>query len=171
MVSAHDAVVLCRMLDQYGVRYWVVGGWGVDALLHRETRPHKDLDLLVTVDTLPLLWQGFAEHGFTVQYVWEENRWLDEESERQPTAFVVADDQGREMDIHVIDVEPDGSLVQLYTHQWPFPESITDQGIIANATVPCVSKQTQLLMHTDYSLPDGQLRDLTRLQGPDNGER
>jgi lincosamide nucleotidyltransferase A/C/D/E len=164
MLAAHDVVALCRLLEEHHIGYWVMGGWGVDALLHRETRPHKDLDLLVTLDTLLLLWKMFDERGFTLQYVWEENGWIDRESERWPTAFVVADAQGRELDIHVIDFGPDRSLIQLYTHYWPFPESITDQGIIAGATVTCVSKLTQLRMHTGYTLPEGQLRDLMLLQ-------
>jgi lincosamide nucleotidyltransferase A/C/D/E len=121
VLAALDAVALCQLLEQHGIRYWVMGGWGVDALLHRETRPHKDLDLLVTLDTLPPLWKLFDERGFTVQYVWQENRWIDRELKRWPTAFVVADAQGRELDVHVIDFGSDGSIIQLDTQHWPFP--------------------------------------------------
>src|SRR5256885_1277411 len=98
MLSAHDAVALFHLLDPQGIPYWVMGGWGVDALLHRETRPHKDLDLLVALGDLPPLWNLLGERGFILQYVWRENRWLGEETDRQPTAFVVADGQGRELD-------------------------------------------------------------------------
>ena len=164
MLSAHDAAVLCRLLEQHRIRFWVMGGWGVDALLHCETRPHKDLDILVVLGDLPLLWKVLDEHGFTLQYVWAENRWLDGEPDRRPTAFVAADAQGRELDVHVIDFGPDGTIIQLYNTPWPFPDAITGQGSIADATVTCVSKETQLAMHTGYTLPDGQLRDLKLLQ-------
>ena len=40
-----------------------MGGWGVDALLHRETRPHKDLDLLVALGDLPTLWKLLEEQA------------------------------------------------------------------------------------------------------------
>jgi lincosamide nucleotidyltransferase A/C/D/E len=167
MLSAHDASALCRLLEQYHICYFVMGGWGVDALLGRETRPHKDLDLLVLLGDLPQLWQVFHEHGFTQQYVWRENRWLEKEGDRWPTAFVVADGAGRELDIHVIDVGPDGAIIQHYDPPWPFPASIassTAQGSITGAAVPCVSKEMQLAMHTGYPLPEGHRRDLELLQ-------
>lgn len=167
MLSAHDALALCQLLEQHRIRLWVMGGWGVDALLNRETRPHKDLDLLVALGDLPRLWQVFDEHGFTLQYVWEENSWVnrdDGEGERWPTAFVVADAQGRELDVHIIDFGPDGAIIQHFTNPWPFPDAITGQGSIAGAAVTCVSKETQLAMHTGYPLPDGHRRDLELLQ-------
>lgn len=164
MLSAHDAVALCQLLEQQRIHYWVMGGWGVDALLRRETRLHKDLDLLVAKDNLPMLWTLLGEHGFTLQYMWEENRWLDEETDRQPTAFVVADGQGRELDVHVIDIGPDGAIIQLYDPPWAFPDAITGQGSIAGVAVPCVSKETQLAMHLGYTLPEGQRQDLELLR-------
>lgn len=164
MLSAHDAVALCGLLEQHRIHYWVMGGWGVDALLGRETRAHKDLDLLVLLGDLPKLWQLFHEHGFAQQWVWQENRWVDTEGERWPTAFVVADGRGRELDVHVIDLGPDGAIVQLYDDPWPFPAAITGQGRITGTVVSCVSKETQLAMHTGYPLPDGHQRDLELLQ-------
>jgi len=164
MLSARDAVALCRLLEQHRIRFWVMGGWGVDALLHRETRPHKDLDILMVLGDLPLLWKLLDEHRFTLQYVWEDNRWVDGEPDRWPTAFVVADAQGREIDVHVIDFGPDGSIIQHYNNPWPFPSAIAGQGSIADAAVICVSLETQLAMHTGYTLPDGQLQDLKLLR-------
>ena len=46
-LSAQDALALYTMLVARGVASWVMGGWGVDALLGRATRPHHDLDVLV----------------------------------------------------------------------------------------------------------------------------
>lgn len=167
MLSAHDALALCQLLEQHGIRFWVMGGWGVDALLHRETRPHKDLDLLVALGDLLRLWQVLDAHDFTLHHVWEENCWVtgdDGEGTRWPTAFVAADAQGRELDVHVIDVGPDGAIIQPYSKPWPFPDAITGQGSIAGTAVTCVSLETQLAMHTGYPLPDGHRRDLELLQ-------
>lgn len=164
MLEAGDAVDLCQILEQRGVRFWVMGGWGVDALLHRQTRPHKDLDLLVALADLPLLWTLFDERGFALRYVWEENRWVDGDPDRWPTAFVVADARGRELDIHVIDFSPGGVIIQRYDPPWPFPAALAGQGVIAGATVPCVSREAQLAMHTGYLVPESHLRDLELLQ-------
>ena len=64
MLSARDAVALYELLREYGVRCWLIGGWGVDALLGQQTRPHKDLDVLVRRQDLPRLRQLCREHGF-----------------------------------------------------------------------------------------------------------
>jgi lincosamide nucleotidyltransferase A/C/D/E len=49
-----------------------MGGWGVDALLGRQTRPHKDLDVLVPVDDLADLERVLGRHDFTRTLIWEE---------------------------------------------------------------------------------------------------
>src|SRR6266536_3316854 len=46
-------VEVVRELERGGVVVWVDGGWGIDALLGRETRPHADLDLVIDRDQLP----------------------------------------------------------------------------------------------------------------------
>ncbi len=38
---------LCRAFEEAGLSFWVDGGWGVDALLEKQTRDHSDLDLAV----------------------------------------------------------------------------------------------------------------------------
>jgi len=40
-------VAFCRGLRALGIEIWLDGGWGVDALLGEQTRPHKDLDIVV----------------------------------------------------------------------------------------------------------------------------
>ena len=164
MLSAKDAADLCRQLQEHGIRFWVMGGWGVDALLHRQTRQHKDLDILVLLGDLPRLRQWLDAHGFSLKLVWQESRRLGEGANSWPTAFVVADAQGREIDVHVIDIAPDGRIVQHYDDPWPLPDSITGQGSIAGTDVTCVSRETQLAMHTGYSLPDEHLHDLELLR-------
>lgn len=167
MLSANDAVALCTLLEQWGIRFWVMGGWGVEALLKTESRPHKDLDLLVALGSLPTFLGLCMEQGFTQKWLWEENRWVEHGGERLPTAFVVADAQGRELDVHVIDLAPGRNIVQLYDPPWPFPatvDGISAQGHIAGKTVSCVSLAAQIAMHTGYALPKTHRHDLERLQ-------
>lgn len=159
MLSAEEAAGLCRGLDAYGVRFWVIGGWGVDALLRRETRAHKDLDVLVLLDDLPALRRMLDADGFTQKLVWEESQWVD----GAPTAFVAADARGRELDVHVVEAGPDGRLVQRYDSPWPLPDTITAHGVVAGLDVNCVSRQTQVAMHTGYPLPAGHVRDVELL--------
>ena len=164
MLSATDAAALCRQLEEHGVGFWLIGGWGVDALLHRQTRPHKDLDVLVRLPDLRALRRLLDEHGFTRTLVWEESRWVEEADGPWPTAFVATDPAGRALDVHLVDVGADGRLVQLYDAPWPLTGSLDGTGTIAGAAVPCVSAQTQRALHTGYALPDGHRQDLELLR-------
>jgi lincosamide nucleotidyltransferase A/C/D/E len=57
-------VELCRAFEQAGLAYIVDGGWGVDALLGEQTRPHSDLDLAVALSDLPAFEALLAERGY-----------------------------------------------------------------------------------------------------------
>lgn len=50
-MHAEDVIMLTLLLEQ-GVQIWLDGGWGIDALLQQQTRPHKDLDVLVQLADL-----------------------------------------------------------------------------------------------------------------------
>jgi lincosamide nucleotidyltransferase A/C/D/E len=43
-MDAPEVVDLYRTLEKLGVRIWIDGGWGIDALLGKQTRAHADLD-------------------------------------------------------------------------------------------------------------------------------
>jgi lincosamide nucleotidyltransferase A/C/D/E len=165
-LSALDALALYRMLARGKIRSWVMGGWGVDALLGFETRPHHDLDVLVSFDDLGPLQDLLLDQGFSRRLIWDdENHWLDVRGVQSPTAFVEADVQGRELDIHVIQVVPGCPPKPLCDVPWAFDEhSLDGVGIIAGAPVHCVSAETQLQMHTGYELPAHHDRDVERLR-------
>lgn len=44
-MSGDIAIELMQLFEQQGIEVIVDGGWGVDALLGRQTRPHGDLDI------------------------------------------------------------------------------------------------------------------------------
>ena len=46
MTNAEVARIVAY-LESAGIRIWLDGGWGVDALVGEETRPHSDLDAAV----------------------------------------------------------------------------------------------------------------------------
>jgi lincosamide nucleotidyltransferase A/C/D/E len=61
--TAEDVIELYSGLRAEGVRIWVDGGWGIDALLGRQTRLHKDFDALVALEDLPALTTSWAVVG------------------------------------------------------------------------------------------------------------
>jgi lincosamide nucleotidyltransferase A/C/D/E len=164
-LSAEDALSLYAMLVQHHIRCWVTGGWGVDALLGRETRPHHDLDLLVSFDDLGQLQDLLPAQGFSRRLVWEENRWVEVRGAESPTAFVERDALGRELDIHVIQLVEEGPPISLFDHAWDLhKDSLDGVGSISGAPVACVSVATQLQAHSGYDLPPQHQGDVDRLR-------
>ncbi len=164
-MSAEQAQSIYRLLDQFGVRCWVMGGWGVDALLGRVTREHKDLDLLVHMADLPRYADVVRSQGFDRSLEWSESQAIEVDTMPFDSAFVDAHPDGREIDVHVIDVAHDGGVVQFHTDPWPLPpDTVSGVGTIAGATVRCVSRTAQTAMHTGYDLPEKHREDVRLLQ-------
>lgn len=156
-VDAGDAVALYELIVGRGMQCWVVGGWGVDALLGRQTRTHKDLDVLTLLSDLPTLIEVLREHGFVRALVWEENRWLGE----QATAFVAGDDRGRQLDVHVMRTP----TVPAWNADWPYESDALDcRGVIAGTPVDCATATVQILWHEEYELPPAHAQDLRLLR-------
>ena len=164
-MSAEQARAVYELLDQNGVRCWVMGGWGVDALLGRVTREHKDLDLLVLLSDLPRYAEVVRDNGFRRKLEWSENEPIDVEAMRFDSAFVDAHPDGREIDVHIIDVDPEGALTLFHTAPWPLPrDALSGVGTIEAATVRCVSRAAQVTMHSGYELPETHREDVHLLQ-------
>jgi lincosamide nucleotidyltransferase A/C/D/E len=142
-----------------------MGGWGVDALLGRVTRGHKDLDLLVLVSDLPRYADLVQEQGFERKLEWSESEPIHVGAMRFDSAFVDAHSDGREIDVHVIDIDPEGATTQLHTEPWALPrDAISGMGTIKGATVRCVSRAAQIAMHSGYDLPEQHREDVHLLR-------
>ena len=163
-LSAEAAADLYEALQGGGVRCWVLGGWGVDALVGTQTREHHDLDVLVLGEDLHTLAEVFDNEGLVIQHVWEaENRWLDVDGARWPTAFVAANKEGVELDVHLIELHG-SDVVALCNVSWPLhSESLEGRGMISGRPVDCVSARTQVAMHRDYELPETHQPDVAQL--------
>ena len=90
MISASDVISLTDRLDDAGIRYWLGGGWGVDALLGTQTRDHDDLDISVSADQEALVLATLGALDFKVSTDW------------RPVRVALRDAAGREVDVHPI---------------------------------------------------------------------
>lgn len=94
-VDAATARAVVDALEAGGVPYRLIGGWGVDALLGHQTRPHVDLDVVVDQSVPNLLVRvdvALAAVGL---------RPVGEETSIPPlsTVWVYAGDQGATIDV------------------------------------------------------------------------
>ena len=87
-------------LDAAGIRAGITGGWGIDALLRRETRPHGDVDLGVASEAVDRCDRCAAA-------AWDMPWLLDE----RPARVVLTSDLGQ-VDLHPIVWDASGAGVQ-----------------------------------------------------------
>ena len=148
-MTAAAAVQVLELLERAQVQAWVDGGWGVDALLGRQTRPHGDLDLVIPAADVVAAHAALTGAGFTVT------------RDLLPTAIAYVHQDGREVDLHPVRPTPDGGGDQdlsgdqnLVTDR-PFHYGPPIDGWIAGAQVLCVDGETQLRAHSGY-VPDAE---------------
>jgi GrpB-like predicted nucleotidyltransferase (UPF0157 family) len=136
-MTAADVLEILHRLDAAGVEWWVDGGWGVDALLGYQTRPHDDLDFAVRADDLEGLPSVFPEFRQVNQ-------------DQLPAAYVLRDAGGRELDFHPLafDERGDGWQPQAAgpPARWP-REALAAQGRIGGREVRCTSPEFQVGAH------------------------
>jgi lincosamide nucleotidyltransferase A/C/D/E len=168
MVRAQDAIDIYQNLSAHDIDVWLVGGWGVDALLGKQTREHKDLDIVMLVDDVVQMRGLLGRAGFGLMKLWSENRWVaDSSGIKIPTAFVLHDSEGREVDAHAMRLDDEGDGVPAWADEaFVFKkEDLAGKGVIGDIPVRCITPEMQVLAHTGYELPREQLRDLELLYG------
>ena len=52
------------VLAAAGVRWWLFGGWGMDAHIGRITREHGDIELWIAIDDADTVRTALVAHGF-----------------------------------------------------------------------------------------------------------
>ena len=103
MVTYFDACEILEMLSEASVKVFLDGGWGVDALIGRETRIHNDIDLFVEKKDYGkaisvITWKGYRE--VVMDYTTDSHT-------------VWKDDNGRIIDLHCFEYVEDGILYDL----------------------------------------------------------
>jgi lincosamide nucleotidyltransferase A/C/D/E len=141
-MTAEDVLAIYAALSGAGVRIWLDGGWGVDALLGRQTRPHDDLDIVVEEHRLPDMKKLLVARDFVAVRTPDERPWN----------FVLQDPEGRRIDVHVIvlDVMGDGIYGPSENGQAYPAAALEAQGQVFGAPVRCLSAEYQLVSHTGY---------------------
>ena len=64
MVRTEDACEIIKCALQNDIKVYLDGGWGVDALLGRESRIHNDIDLFVELKHYRDYIHVIKQHGF-----------------------------------------------------------------------------------------------------------
>lgn len=168
MVRAEDVVSIYQLLLAAGIQVWLSGGWWIDALLGQQTRPHKDLDVLILLDDIVRMRELLGGDGYGLKELWSENRWVvDAHGTETATAFVLQDAEGRQIDAHAMRLDERGNGIPTWADDAGLVftrQDLAGEGLIAGFAVRCLSAATQMLLHTGYELPAEQLGDLALLR-------
>jgi lincosamide nucleotidyltransferase A/C/D/E len=156
-MTENDVVGILALLKDSAIEVWIDGGWGVDALLGRQTRPHDDLDLVLRQSDIDHLTEVLGPAGFRRV-----------EGGARPFNFVMADGRGREVDLHGVVFDASGN--GLYGRQ---PEdgsgrvypaaAFKGTGLINGAPVRCLTAEYQMANHAAYDPGEADVHDVYAL--------
>ncbi len=151
-MSVDDAVAILDRLESAGLTVWVDGGWAIDAVAGRQTRPHDDLDLVTRLEEIPALERELAALGY------------ERAGGEPPMSFESVDVGGRQVDVHP--VADDGAYVMRDGGTWHYPvDGFHGRGVIGGRAVRCLTIEAQLYCRSGYDPvdPEKHRRDLELL--------
>ena len=149
-MTTEDVLAIIRLFEANGIHLVIDGGWGVDALLGQQTRPHADMDIVVQDCDIPLIRELLESRGFT-------------DVPRDDTSFynfVLGDDLGHLVDIHTYTFDEQGNNVYGLDYR---PEMLTGQGTIGGHAVHCIPPGWMIQFHSGYELDDNDYHDVKAL--------
>ena len=143
-MDPEDVVTALDRLDKHGVRWWLDGGWGGDALVGQQTRPHDDLDLVIELADSDRAVAALSELGYTLY------------PDERPTKFVLCDERDRRVDFHTVTFDAEGGGVQVLqdgsSYRYP-PDDFKARGTVGGQSRACLSVEVQMECHMRYE-PD-----------------
>jgi lincosamide nucleotidyltransferase A/C/D/E len=158
-LTSADVLEVLDCLAAADVEVWLDGGWGVDALVGEETRPHFDLDVALNRDDLDRAREALQRRGFRP------------EASAQPglsARLVMRDASGREGDLHplVLDDAGDGwQQLSSSGNAWGrYPaEELAATGVVARRRVRCLGPELQYRFRMGYEWAERDEHDIRLL--------
>jgi lincosamide nucleotidyltransferase A/C/D/E len=141
-MTGSDVKELYLALERVGVLIWIDGGWGVDALLGRQTRGHADLDIALQAHDVARFRTLLDGLGFRDVPRDDTSSWN----------FVMADPAERKIDVHVISFDENGNGIlgppELGN---AYPAGALDgAGVVEGLNVRCVTPEFMVKFRTGY---------------------
>jgi lincosamide nucleotidyltransferase A/C/D/E len=140
-------------LDAARIRVGITGGWGIDALLRRQTRPHGDVDLGLASEAVNDAIAALGSLSYVVA------------ADERPARVVMTSEVGQ-VDFHPIVWQATGAGVQTGVdgETFDYPEGSLDaEGEIGGRPVRCGTPELQVAFHGHYEPRDHDRRDMAAL--------
>jgi lincosamide nucleotidyltransferase A/C/D/E len=154
-MNADDVLAVLATLTAARLAVWLDGGWGVDALLGEQTRPHEDVDIVVELGRVEDVAAALRPLGFTVT------------EDYLPTRAVLRSDDGRQIDLHPVTLDHEGTGWQAGASpdgtDCPYPADEFGLGRVAGREVPCLTAVVQVEHHAGYEPRERDRQDMAAL--------
>lgn len=159
--TQEDLFEVLDLLDSLNMRYWIDGGWGVDILLGRQNREHRDVDVDFDGEYTEVLLAALRENGYEVTTDWS------------PVRIELYHPRLSYIDIHPLVIDGDGSARQadLEGGWYEFQADWFSSAPYGGRTIPCISAEAQKLFHTGYELREVDRIDMKNLEALQAGAR
>ncbi|HVA02347.1 MAG TPA: hypothetical protein VMU64_01260 [Acidimicrobiales bacterium] len=160
-----NVLIIADALETAGVPYWLAGGWGVDALIAKQTRRHKDLDVVIErfEENEPKVRRTLLALGFHHVNIDTGGVWMPKRSNFEDAA-------GHRVEFLEIDWEYLGAALCVEHGLEAIPSrkglagEVFTTGKLNGRRVPCLTVAMQVLFHTGFSLDATGSADIARLQ-------
>lgn len=149
-MTADDVIEFVILLNSNGIDVCIDGGWGVDALLRIQTRPHADLDIAV-------------EHKDVskIRALLETRNYKDvPRDDTRDCNFVLGDGDGHLIDIHSYTFDSERKII--FGVEYPY-DSLTGAGSINGFPVKCITAEWMVKFHSGYKLDESDYHDVKLL--------
>lgn len=154
-MGAQDVLKIVDRLSEAGVRAWLDGGWGVDALVGEQTRDHDDLDVVIALGDAQPTRRALAPLGY------------EPAEDELPTRFGMRAGEDRRVDVHTVTFDAEGGGVQRLQDgsSWRYPaEGFGGVGRVGGRPVRCLTAEVQVLTHVGYDPDDTDQHDMRLLR-------
>jgi lincosamide nucleotidyltransferase A/C/D/E len=146
-MKVHDVIEIVQLFNQHRIEFYVDGGWGVDALLGKQTRSHADLDIAIQHKDSPQVHTLLSARGYSDVH----------RADSSDFNFVLGDRQGHQIDIHTYTFDAVGNHI----YGIPYPlESLAGTGSVDGHLVKCISPEWVVKFHTAYQFDEDDYHDV-----------
>ena len=151
--TKEDLMDVLDLLDRLEIRYWLDGGWGVDALVGKQTREHRDIDIDFDAQYTDQLIDTLVSHGYSVTTDW------------RPVRIELYHPEMRYIDIHPFVISGDGKAKQadMQGGWYEFEPDYFSKTMLEGREIPCISAMGQSVFHTGYELREVDRHDIKNI--------
>ncbi|MGG5369202.1 nucleotidyltransferase domain-containing protein [Enterococcus sp. AZ196] len=154
-ITSKDSFLrIIDLLNELDIRYWIEGGWGIDVLVGKQTRPHRDIDIDFDAEEEQLLLNKLIEMGYKII------------TDQRPTRAELYHPNYGYIDIHPFIIS-DAGIMQQANPEGGYYELNAEwfsKRIFEGRQIPCVSVEGQRIFHSGYDLRAVDHADLKALK-------